>query len=105
MVAVVQVEDADECRDALSSAGFGLTRIDSHGAFLESRNVTLLIGIDDSEVEPALEIIRGHARRRVSQLQSALAMPAPLGMLTGSVDVEVGGATVFVLPLERCEKL
>ncbi|MHB8717922.1 MAG: cyclic-di-AMP receptor [Candidatus Dormibacteria bacterium] len=106
VVAVIQDADAQACSDALTAGGFVCTRVASHGAFLDTRNTTLLIGVDDVQVEEVIAVLRQHARRRVAALHSGLAVAAPLGpVVPSSVEVEVGGATVFVLPLERCEKL
>ena len=106
VVAVVQDADAEACCDALTGAGFVCTRLATHGSFLDVHNTTLLLGVDDVKVDEVIELLRQHARQRVAALQAAVAVPAPLGpMVSSNVEVEVGGATVFVLPLERFEKL
>lgn len=106
VVAVVQSQDAHACAAALTAEGFSCTRFDSSGAFLDSRNATLLTGVGDHEVERVLAILREHARRRVEVLEPTLNVPAMMGaLIMPPVQVEVGGATVFVLPVERCEKL
>ena len=105
VVAVVQTEDADQCCDALTSAGYACTRVQSAGAFLDSHNATLFVGIDDLQADEVLEILRRHARRRVAALNAPASLPAAFAAVQPSVEVEVGGATVFILPLERFEKV
>lgn len=106
ILAVVQAEDAAACGDALTSAGFSCTRLESAGAFLDSNNATLLVGVDDPQVDQVLAMFTRHARRRVAMLEAAFPLPAPLASFVHpGVDVEVGGATVFILPLERLEKI
>lgn len=106
VVAVVQDADAEVCCDALTGAGFVCTRIATHGSFLDVHNTTLVLGVDDAKVDEVIELLRQHARQRVAALQSALALPAPMGpVVSANVEVEVGGATVFVLPMERVERL
>ena len=106
VVAVVQDADAEACCDALTSSGFVCTRLTSHGAFLDTHNTTLMLGVDDVKVDEVIDLLRQHARQRVAALHSAMAVPAPLGpVVSSNVEVEVGGATVFVLPIERVERL
>jgi uncharacterized protein YaaQ len=106
MFAVVQTEDVEACADALTAGGFVCTRFATQGGFLDSSNCTLMLGVDDVQVDEVLDILRRRAQRRVELLASSPALAGPLTpLLTQSVDVEVGGATVFVVPLDRLEKL
>jgi uncharacterized protein YaaQ len=106
IVAVVQAQDADACGDALTGAGFACTLLTSEGAFLESPNATLMVGIDDSQTDQVLAVLTRHARRRVAMLDATVSSLGPLGtLMQPNVEVEVGGASVFVLPLERFEKI
>jgi uncharacterized protein YaaQ len=107
ILAVVQVQDVEACADALTASGFVCTRLASQGGFLDNSSCTLLIGIDDLQVDELCAILAQHAQRRVQTVDSTLPFPGgPLGpVITPTMDVEVGGATVFVLPLERVEKV
>lgn len=107
ILAVVQAQDVEACADALTSSGFVCTRLASQGGFLDSDNCTLMIGVDDAQVDEVCAILARRAQRRVQMVESALPFPGvPLApLITPSMDVEVGGATVFVLPLDRFEKI
>lgn len=106
MFAVVQAKDVDACADALSARGFVCTRFVTQGGFLDTSNCTLMLGVADDQVDEVLEILRQRARQRVEMLEGTVpALAAVTPLLTPSVDVEVGGATVFVVPLDRLEKL
>lgn len=107
MFAVVQAKDVEACADALTAGGFVCTRFATQGGFLDSTNCTLMIGVDDAQVDEVLDILRSRARRRVELLEAASLPPigAVTPLLAPAGDVEVGGATVFVVPLERLEKL
>lgn len=106
IVAIVQGEDAGQLVQTLSAAGVSTTRFASSGGFLQQGNATLLIGVDDERVEEVVRIIRDNCRERNRYLTpmppmveaGEMFMPYP-------VEVQVGGATVFVLPVERFEKL
>jgi uncharacterized protein YaaQ len=106
MFAVVQTKDADACADGLTAAGFVCTRFASQGGFLDNGNCTLMIGVDDAQVEDVIDVLRQRGRRRVELLEAALPFAGvATPMISPAVDVEVGGATVFVVPLDRLEKL
>jgi uncharacterized protein YaaQ len=102
VLAVLHNKDADSCVTALNDAGFACTRLGSSGGFLDRENATLLIGVEATQVDKVIELIRGRAKRRNERLQA----PAAAGPAAPPpVDVEVGGATVFVLVVDRFERL
>ena len=102
IVAVVQDQDSNRLSNALTKAKFRATKLASTGGFLRAGNTTSLIGTDDSLVASALELIRDNCRAR----EQMVAPVSPMGGNADSyipypVEVEVGGATVFVLPIEQ----
>ena len=106
IIAVVQGEDAHRTVDALAHKGVSSTRISSSGGFLEQGNVTLLLGVDDPQVETALEVIRENCKERTRYLTPVPPLAEPGEMfLAYPVEVEVGGATVWVVPVESFEKI
>jgi uncharacterized protein YaaQ len=102
----VQAEDAQRAVAALTDKGISSTRISSSGGFLQQGNVTLMIGVDDSQVGQALEIIRENCKERSRYLTPAppLAEPGELFMAF-PVEVQVGGATVWVVSVDSFEKI
>jgi uncharacterized protein YaaQ len=107
VLAIVQAQDTDSCADALTASGFVCTRLSSQGGFLDTTNSTLMIGVDDAQVDEVCAILGRRAQRRVQMVESTLPFPGgPLApVMTPTMDVEVGGATVFVLPLDRFERI
>ncbi|HWL24995.1 MAG TPA: cyclic-di-AMP receptor [Ureibacillus sp.] len=102
VVAVVQDQDSNRLAGALTKNNFRATKLASTGGFLRSGNTTFIIGTNDSLIPQLLDIIRDNCRSR-EQLVSPV---SPLGGNADSyipypVEVEVGGATVFVLPIEQ----
>nr|WP_218624971.1 cyclic-di-AMP receptor [Sporosarcina sp. BP05] len=102
IVAVVQDQDSNRLSTALTKGDFRATKLASTGGFLRSGNTTFLIGTDDALVPKALELIRENCRSR----DQMVAPVSPMGGNADSyipypVEVEVGGATVFVLPIEH----
>lgn len=106
IIAVVQAEDAQRTVAAMTDKGISSTRVSSSGGFLQQGNVTLLVGVDDEQVPAALEIIREncHERSRYLTPVPPLAEPGEFFMAY-PVEVQVGGATVFVVPVDSFEKI
>ena len=106
VIAVVQGEDATQTVQALSSAGISVTKMASSGGFLQQGNATLLIGVDDDKVDAAIELIRENCRERSQYMTPMPPMVEPGEFfMPYPVEVQVGGATVFVVDVERFEKL
>lgn len=62
LIAILSDEDAEPVLKALVEEDFRATRISSTGAFLRRGNTTLLVGLDDERVDPAIKLIRTHTR-------------------------------------------
>ena len=99
--AIINDDDVRFVSDALVSKEIQATRLSSTGSFLKAGNTTLLICIDDSKVDEAIGIIHNHCRRRKQLLPSSALGGA---FSTYPVEINVGGATVFVTDVERFEK-
>jgi uncharacterized protein YaaQ len=106
IVAIVHNEDAGALVDALLEAELRATRLHSSGGFLRQSNATIMVGADDDKVEAVIDVVRAHCTSRTQVVN-----PMPPIMEPGEffmpypLEVEVGGATVFVLPVERFERL
>jgi uncharacterized protein YaaQ len=106
VVAIVHSEDAGLLVDALLEHEFRATRLHSSGGFLKQTNATVMFGVEDTQVEDVMAIVRATCTSRTQVVN-----PMPPIMEPGEffmpypLEVEVGGATVFVLPVERFERL
>jgi uncharacterized protein YaaQ len=105
IIAIVHSDDADALVRVLQHSGCGSTRISTTGGFLREGNATILIGTEAAQVEEVLGIIRDNCHAR-TQLVSPLPPVAEAGELyvPRPVEVQVGGAIVFVLDVERSER-
>ncbi|MGE5553820.1 MAG: cyclic-di-AMP receptor [Betaproteobacteria bacterium] len=106
VIAVVQDQDEANLLSALSESGFQATKLASTGGFLREGNTTILVGVEEEKVEAVLDLVRKTCRSR-RQLVTPL---ASLGRIettyfTEPVEVPVGGATVFVVDVERFIKV
>ena len=106
MVAIVHNEDAGALVDALLEREYRATRLHSSGGFLKQSNATIMVGVDDDRIEAVLGIVRVncHARNQVINPMPPIMEPGEFFM-PYPLEVEVGGATVFVVPVERFERL
>ena len=106
VVAIVHNEDAGALVDALLDRDFRATRLHSSGGFLKQSNATVILGVDDPQVDDVLGIVRANC---VSRTQVVNPMPPIMEpgefFMPYPLEVEVGGATVFVLPVDRFERL
>ena len=106
LVAIVQGEDAGQTVQALSEAGLSVTKLASSGGFLQQGNATLLVAVEDERVEQALTLVRTNCRERSRYLTPMPPIVEPGEMFAPfPVEVQVGGATIFVLDVEQFEKL
>ncbi len=105
--AIIRKDNEDEVMYALTSKKYSVTKLSTTGGFLKRGNTTLVIGTDDEKVQDVIDVIKQECRK--SQ-QITVNMPSISG--TSSVNyammpvtVEVGGATIFVMDVERYEKI
>jgi len=105
-MAVVQNEDAGPLVAALLERDFRATRLHSSGGFLKQTNATVMVGVAEEQLEDVLAVIREscHARTQLVNPMPPIMEPGELYM-PYPLEVEVGGAMVFVLPVERVERL
>src|SRR6187200_210705 len=106
VVAIVHSEDAGVLVDALLERDFRATRLHSSGGFLKQSNATVMLGVEDDEVDEVMGIVRDscHSRTQIVNPMPPIMEPGEFFM-PYPLEVEVGGATVFVMPVERFERL
>jgi uncharacterized protein YaaQ len=85
IIAIIKDEDNDAVSSGLTKNEFRVTLIASTGGFLRSGRSTLLIGVEDEQVDAALEIIRENCKKHD--------------------DPKKKRATIFVLPVEQFTQL
>ena len=106
IIAIVQDEDTSRLVSNLMNGGFSVTKLATTGGFLRAGNTTLLLGVDESKYQGALDIIEKVCKSR-KQIATS---PSPVAGTTGvyvpyPIEVMVGGAILFVLNVEQFIKL
>ena len=98
IIAIVSNEDSTAASRALTKGGFSVTRLATTG------NTTMLVGTDTDRVDEAIHIIGENSCKRNKMVSGNTSFNA--GMYANvPVQVTVGGATIFVIDVERYEKL
>lgn len=106
LFAIVSDEDSGILADNLNRKGFSTTKLCSSGGFLRSGNTTFLVATDDDKVDEALSIIGDTCKSR-RMMMTPEKLPGNFGSFNMAMPVEIniGGATVFILNIERFYKL
>ena len=105
VIIIASDADADRLMRRLVEQGYPATKIGSTGGFLRRGNATVFSGVEAHEVDAVLATVRAECRARSEHVPlQALPLFGEGAVLTEPVEVRVGGAIVFVLPVERFEK-
>ncbi len=106
IIAIVQDEDIEALTTALIDEGYRFTKISTSGSFLRMGNTSLMIGVEDDQVDEVMEILRRtcHRRTQIAVPYSPALEPGLLYM-PENFEVEVGGAIVFVANVSRFERI
>ena len=104
VLAIVSNDDSSSVSNALNKENFQVTRLATTGGFLRAGNTTLIIGVDDAKVEDCLKIIETECSKRTEVVPSTASYD--IGRYASfPVEVQVGGATVFILEVAQFHKL
>ena len=106
VIAIVRDDDGNKLLHELNKEGFSVTKMASTGGFLKSGNTTLMIGTEVENVENVISIIT----KKCERSKQVVLSPNPSGAVGGMyssfpIEIDVGGATIFVIDVERFEKI
>lgn len=83
IIIIVQDNDADALTRAFTAGNFRVTRVASTGGFMRSGVVTMLLGVEEPQVDAAIKVVRD-------------ALPS---------SDEKKRATLFVVPVQHFEQV
>jgi len=103
----ITIVDGSQSRDlikALNQDHFPVTTLDAVGGFLHEAMVTLVVGMAESRLPDFFTLIRElcPCRTRYVPMGVELSLSPGYPMM---IEARVGGATVFILPVERFVQL
>lgn len=101
ILAIVQDKDSNRLANEFIDANIRATKLSSTGGFLKAGNSTFIIGIDDERVDETLALIKETCQSRKQYVSTPVTLDITMdGQIPYPVEVEVGGAACFVLPVE-----
>ncbi len=112
ILAIVSNDDSGAVSSALTREGWcpahkprpAATKLATTGGFLMAGNTTFISGVDDEKVDDVIGIISKYSSRRTQIVPHSSTME--VGMYSSfQVEVTVGGSTIFVLNVDRFEKV
>ncbi|MBS6042246.1 MAG: cyclic-di-AMP receptor [Clostridium baratii] len=106
LIAVVHDDDSEDLLDALAEKEIGVTKLATTGGFLKAGNTTLMIGVRKEQVDEVANIIKDVCKER----KEVITTPAPITGNNGMymqypIEVQVGGATIFVVDVDQFIKI
>ncbi|MDO8168081.1 cyclic-di-AMP receptor [Candidatus Phytoplasma melaleucae] len=104
IIAIISAEDADQVQQNLNKEKFFSTRLSTKGGFLRKKNTTLIIGLKANLVNQALEIIKKYSRKKTQMIPNDILNEFGAYYSLPS-EISIGGATIFVLDVEKFLKL
>ena len=108
VLAIVQDDDAIDLIEELTDKDYRVTKLATTGGFLKSGNTTLMIGVEEKVVKNLINVIEDVCKRRKEMVPTST--PNTIGTNSGMyvpypIEVEVGGATIFVLDVDQFYKV
>lgn len=102
VVSVVHQRDRGRLSEELIGAGFKFSILPSTGGFLGESNALFLVGVDEDDVPTLLKVIEANCKSREQVMNVPVLDSGPVGgMLNSPMTVPVGGAVVWVLPVDQ----
>jgi uncharacterized protein YaaQ len=104
IMAIISGDDSSKVSRALTKSSFSVTKLATTGGFLMAGNTTFLVGTEDDKVEDVLDILRKNSKTRKQMVPTSASYG--VGMFSSMpIEVQVGGATVFILDVHDFIKL
>ncbi len=106
VIAMVQDDDALDLVDAITEAGFRVTKLASTGGFLKSGNTTLIIGVEADKVQKVIDVVEDICKTRKQIITTPTPITGNMDMyMSYPIEIEVGGATIFVVDVDQFIKI
>lgn len=105
VVGIINNDDANDLLSEISKANFQATKLSTSGGFLKMGNVTVLVGVEEEKVQQVVDIFKDCCSRRTQMVPTT---PPVLGegfISAAPVEVTIGGATLFIIDVDKMIKL
>lgn len=106
-IVIVPASDGDRLLNRMAEMRFPATRIGSSGGFLKRGSATIFSALEEQRVSELVSLLHREFPEVIESMPvSSLPFTDDLEMMpSNNVEVRVGGAVLFVLPLDRMERV
>lgn len=109
VIAIVRDDYAEVLANALTERGFRHTKLASTGGFLRKGNTTLLVGVEDGETDDVIAVKNEVCRPRqeyipAQSVYTSHSISPGISSPGLPIEAKAGGATIFVVNVERFER-
>ena len=106
VLAIIQSADAGPLLSDLAAIGASATQIEGDASVGNAGLAALVVGVDDDQVADILTLVRARARGRARRIEPLRPLGAQAEFwIPGPAEQGAGGASVFVLPVSRFERI
>ncbi|KXT29198.1 hypothetical protein AXA84_0270 [Candidatus Phytoplasma oryzae] len=98
--AIVSNEDANKVQNNLNKESIFNTRLATKGGFLKENNATFMIGLAENKIEKTLSIIKKYSKTKTQLIPNHI-LNEFIPYCSLPSEVSIGGATVFILDVEK----
>ncbi len=103
IIAIVHSDDAQAVLTEISRSGYSATKLSTSGGFMRAGNTTLMIGVEEEQVDDVIALIGKKAHSHKQVVASAAKGEGSVDSMP--LEVKVGGATIFVVDVDKFVKL
>ena len=103
--AIVNTDEEKNIVEALCENNFRTTKLKTSGGFLREENTTLMSAIEDHRVESFVECMKQQCHGRTKMVYMGADKPEDQIKEEEKTLVDIGGATILVLNVERYLKM
>lgn len=106
VISIVQDDDAPNLVSKLNKEGFRVTKLATTGGFLRAGNTTILVGVEEDMVDKVIGIIKSICESKKQVITSTSPVAGTTGVYVPyPIEVVVGGATIFVIDVDKFVKI
>lgn len=105
VILVVASSDLDELAYALRRRGHAAMIVDDSGSFGRPGNATLFVGVQEAWLFDLLGIVEEICGTRVRLVSPAALLADPPNFVSRPIEERAGGASVYILSVERYERI
>ncbi len=108
---ITSKKNSNKLTKALLKAGFHITVMEASGGFTKKKFSVIMLGLDENKVDEVVKLAKGCCQTHEAMTVNNVPIPT-LGQedlvqsqTTKTVEIKVGGATIFVVPLDEIRKV